>query len=297
MPRTQSNNTVGSDKKPSERDVIKACVAGVDAIASAEKASIEGAVSPTTVKEKSEEVRGLIKAGIRTMEDIEALQKATEELLKPIPKKNDFIGRLIVALLLIFYGVAFVVGLAWRLLAPLPPPNATSLASWSQINEALVMMFAGGVGATVYSVRAYLIHACTEKDFQNLYFPWYVFRSLQGVLLAFLFYFVLRGGFILLAVSEAPPTATQESTPAATDVSSEPATELSTSAATEESLPASTERIPLAPQNLNIWMLAASGSLIGLFSKYAIAKLREVFIVTFGGRENLENEDDSQDLE
>jgi hypothetical protein len=224
---------------------------------------------------------------------------ATQKLLKAIPKKNDLAGRWIVGSLLVIYAIVFVGGLSWRLLAPIPSPNSSALASWRQINESLVMMFAGGVGATVYAVRAFLLHACAKKDFENHYIPWYVFRSLQGILLAFLFYFVLKGGIIVLAVSDAPlvspPAATEESQQARED-SPPGATDESAPEATEEPPQGAFDAAPQAPENLNIWMLAGTGALVGLFSKYAIARLREVFIVAFGGREKLEKEEETEDV-
>ncbi len=109
-----------------------------------------------------------------------------------------------------------------------------------QINEALVMIFAAGVGSAITTLLAFLRHASNEKNFDRAQLPWYVARPLNGMMLGLVFYFLIRGGLLLTIGGS--DTATQD---------------------------------------LNVWGLAGIGSLVGLFSKNAIDKLREIFHVIF----------------
>jgi len=157
--------------------------------------------------------------------------------------KNDFWGRVIVGFLLAVLSADFVAGLL--LIGP------------HQINEALIMMFAGGVGSSVYAIRAYLLHACDRKDFDRAYTPWYIFWLLQGALLGLIFYFAVRGGVLLVTINREAQSAV----------------------------------------NLNAWSLAAIGALVGLFSKYAIEKLRQVFIMVFTSKADLDREEAEEKLQ
>jgi hypothetical protein len=169
--------------------------------------------------------------------------------------ENDVMARVIVGVLLFTYPAAFVAGLVWTLLAPSIRPGAgLTTVDPTQVNEALMVMLAGGVGSSVYAIRAYLKHACDLRDFSRDYVPWYVFRSIQGALLALIFYLVLRGGILVLTLNGEGQSSTE----------------------------------------LNVWALAATGALVGLFSKYAIEKLRQVFIITFTSKAELD-EDEKQE--
>lgn len=112
------------------------------------------------------------------------------------------------------------------------------------IRDLIVTLFAAGVGSTVTAVMGYLEHASIKKDFDPAFAPWYVARPILGLLLGALFYFVLKGG-LLATVSGADETG---------------------------SLP------------LNEYALAGLGGLVGLFSKNALDKLREVFNIFFATR-------------
>jgi hypothetical protein len=109
-----------------------------------------------------------------------------------------------------------------------------------QINEALVMIFAAGVGSAITTLLAFLRHASNQKDFDRAQLPWYVVRPLNGMMLGLVFYFLIRGGLLLTIGGSVTAT-----------------------------------------QDLNVWGLAGIGSLVGLFSKNAIDKLREIFHVIF----------------
>jgi hypothetical protein len=155
----------------------------------------------------------------------------------------------IVGVLLVIFSGGGVAGLLWSLLDTFTGNLKATMVDPHQISEALVTMFAGGMGSQVYAIRAYLLHACDRKDFDQAYIPWYIFWSLQGALLGLIFYFAVRGG-ILLVGAESP-----------------------------------------SPVNLNTWSLAAIGALVGLFSKYAIEKLRQVFIITFTSKAVLDKDE------
>lgn len=112
------------------------------------------------------------------------------------------------------------------------------------IRDLIVTLFAAGVGSTIATMMGYLEHACVKKDFDPAFAPWYVGRPIMGLLLGALFYFVLKGG-LLATVSGADDN---------------------------------------GPMALNEYALAGLGGLVGLFSKNALEKLREVFDVFFATR-------------
>ncbi len=101
-----------------------------------------------------------------------------------------------------------------------------------------VTALAGGLGSCVATILGFLLHACEKKDFDAAYSAWYVGRPLLGLLLGFIFYFVVKGGFLILAMDG-------------------------------------------ADMELNDAGMAAIGSLVGMFSKNAVEKLRELFNTLF----------------
>lgn len=141
----------------------------------------------------------------------------------------------VIGCLLLLFALFCVVGV----IITLHPP--AWLNNWlfkeKPIQQAIVAIFAAGVGSSLSSILAYLRHACERRDFELYYAPWYIARPIMGMLLGLIFYFVLRGG--LLATI--------------------------TSGTTE----------------LDNWAIAAFASLVGMFSKDAIEKLREVFHTLF----------------
>jgi hypothetical protein len=112
------------------------------------------------------------------------------------------------------------------------------------IRDLIVTLFAAGVGSTIATMMGYLEHACVKKDFDPAFAPWYVGRPIMGLLLGALFYFVLKGG-LLATVSGADENGAMA---------------------------------------LNEYALAGLGGLVGLFSKNALEKLREVFDIFFATR-------------
>lgn len=128
-----------------------------------------------------------------------------------------------------------------RLLLP------ASQANRDQLQDLLVTMFAAGIGSSITAILGYLEHACIKRDFRRSYVPWYFARPLMGMLVGVIFYFVLKGG--LLAVLPA-------------DAGGGNAARIATS-------------------DLNQFTLAGLGTMVGLFSKNALEKLREVFNTLF----------------
>ena len=146
--------------------------------------------------------------------------------------------------------VVLLIGLCaflWALLSVLFPAEE-SAESWFNLNltdsdfhEPAVAFLAAGIGSTIATIYAYLRHACTYQDFDRAFIPWYFLRPVLGSLLGLVFYWLLRGG--ILAVLPA-----QESG------------EL---------------------KDLNLNGIAGISALVGLFSRQAIEKLREIFHVIF----------------
>ncbi len=168
------------------------------------------------------------------------------ETVTKVVKVNSLWARVVMGISILLLVAGFVAGIVWRMSVPTAGSSqAGTTVPLAQINEALIMIFAGGLGSGLYAIRAYLLHACDKKDFDPDYLPWYPFWMFMGALLSLVFYFALRGGLLFLTIN-----GTQT-----------------------------------AADTLNGWSLAAVGSLIGLFSKYALEKLRKVFLTIFGETE------------
>jgi hypothetical protein len=129
-------------------------------------------------------------------------------------------------------------------------PNGVNSESFRQIQESLVTLFAAGVGSSITTILGYLMHASVKKDFDSSYTPWYFARPVMGMLLGLVFYFVIKGGLFVLTVE-------------------------SSTAGVEE---------------MNLWSLSATGALVGLFSKNAIEKLRELFNTLFRTQDKMNRE-------
>lgn len=110
-----------------------------------------------------------------------------------------------------------------------------------EVRQALLMTCAAGIGSSIAAILGFLQHASEQKDFDSSYVAWYVGRPLMGLLLGFLFFFVVKGGLLMVL-----PNLAQVN-----DV------------------------------GLNPYGLAAIGGMVGLFSKHAIEKLQELFDVLF----------------
>ncbi len=163
------------------------------------------------------------------------------------PKINSLWARVVLGILILLMNAGFVYGIYCMVTVSVPENGSgTSVVPIAQVYEALIMLFAGGLGSGLYAIRAYLEHACDRKDFDPDYLPWYPFWMVMGALLSLIFYFALRGGLLFLTINNNQT----------------------------------------AIQSLNGWSLAAAGSLIGLFSKYALGKLRKVFLTVFGEPED-----------
>ena len=128
----------------------------------------------------------------------------------------------------------------FNLLAVLLTPR---LAGPGTIRDALLTMFAAGVGSSISTILGFLRHASEQKDFELSYTAWYVGRPLMGVLLGLLFYYVIKGGLMVI--------------------------------------------LPNTPNDqMSGFALVAIGGLVGLFSKNAVEKLRELFKVLFVTRDD-----------
>lgn len=120
------------------------------------------------------------------------------------------------------------------------------------LTEPLVAFLAAGIGSTIATFNAYLRHNCEHQNFNHVYIPWYFLRPLMGSLLGLVFYWLIKGG--VLSVS-----------------------------------PIDAEGKPLA-FSLDKNNLAGLAALVGLFSRQAIQKLREIFHTVFVTRGNTPSE-------
>jgi len=66
----------------------------------------------------------------------------------------------------------------------------------SDVQQALLMVLAAGIGSSISTILGFLEHASEKADFKPEYMPWYVGRPVMGLLLGLLFFFVLRGGML-----------------------------------------------------------------------------------------------------
>ena len=128
----------------------------------------------------------------------------------------------------------------------------------AKISESIIVLFAAGLGAWITAVRGFLKHACNDKDFESAYIPWYIARLFQGMLLGLVFYFAIRGGLLVLTLE------------------------------TENTV---------KPTDLNDLALAAIASLVGLFSKNAIEKLRELFHTLFASKEEVREQVKAENID
>lgn len=128
--------------------------------------------------------------------------------------------------------------------AVISPPKW--LTSWfpglsESAGQAILAVFAAGVGAGITSICAYLRHACDERDFEFSYAPWYIGRPIMGMLLGLIFFFVLKGGLLATTTSDTASGAAE----------------------------------------MDDWAIAALAAMVGMFSNNAIEKLRELFHTLF----------------
>lgn len=146
--------------------------------------------------------------------------------------------------------LAFIALVLGGLFLALSPPHGIvelfPAATRNGLQELIVSMLAGGMGASISAMRGYLQHASIRKDFDLAYVPWYVARLLMGLLLGGIFYFVVRGGLLAAGGGQA--------------------------------------------LDFNLYGLAGLGALVGLFSKNAVDKLREIFGNLFQTEEELGRE-------
>lgn len=109
------------------------------------------------------------------------------------------------------------------------------------IQEATVAFLAAGIGSTISTSFSYLLHASSEADWKSQFTPWYILRPIQGSVLGVIFFWLMKGG--ILAV-----------------------------------LPAQDGDAYL---DLDLTGLAGVCALVGMFSRRAMNKLREIFTVIF----------------
>jgi hypothetical protein len=116
-----------------------------------------------------------------------------------------------------------------------------------KIKESIIVLFAAGLGSWINTTRGYLKHASTDQDFESAYIPWYIARPFQGMLLGLVFYFAIRGGLLVLTLEAGNNVQVKD---------------------------------------LNDLALAAIASMVGLLSKNAIDKLRDLFHTLFASKED-----------
>jgi hypothetical protein len=68
----------------------------------------------------------------------------------------------------------------------------------SDTRMALLMTCAAGVGSSIATILGFLEHASQKKDFDPAYAAWYVGRPLIGLLLGLLFFFIVKGGILVV---------------------------------------------------------------------------------------------------
>jgi hypothetical protein len=88
-------------------------------------------------------------------------------------------------------------GLFSLALCPSSIENASAATCGESVKMAIAV-FAGAIGAAVYAIERFIVHAVKEGSFGRSYTAWYVLRPLQGSLLAVIFYLLLRGGLLAL---------------------------------------------------------------------------------------------------
>jgi hypothetical protein len=159
--------------------------------------------------------------------------KKAEASRAPLPSAFPAHVTLLVAGLLIFLLAANIA--AFLLVWTMP---RTRYEYSNDLRLMAVTALAGGLGSCVATILGYLLHASEKKDFDTAYSAWYVGRPLLGLLLGFIFYFVVKGGLLVVAMDG-------------------------------------------ADMELNDAGMAAIGSFVGLFSKNAVEKLRELFNTLF----------------
>ena len=149
----------------------------------------------------------------------------------------------------------FILGLyiAAFLLVMAPPDTASGSAILSVLVKPdfqymLVAFLAAGIGSSIATIYAYLRHASTLQDFDPAYIPWYFLRPVLGSLLGLVFYWLIRGSIIAILPAEQPNASSPD---------------------------------------LDLNALAGVSALVGLFSRQAIQKLREIFHVLFVTQGNI----------
>lgn len=100
----------------------------------------------------------------------------------------------------VWLGLFVLLSVAGTLLATSPPswPRAWrplfQTEHYSDLNEALAMLFGAGIGSAITTGLAFFRHASAEKNFDRAWAPWYVARPVMGMLLGLIFYFLIKGG-------------------------------------------------------------------------------------------------------
>jgi hypothetical protein len=128
------------------------------------------------------------------------------------------------------------IGNVWEKIAPLHMFGKESMVH-HEFRLVLLVILTGALGSCVHATTSFVTYK-GNKRFESSWCWWYVLRPFIGMALALIFYFVIRGG-ILLLTSE-----TQTG-------------------------------------KINEYGIAAVSGIVGLFSKNAIDKLRELFDTMF----------------
>lgn len=196
---------------------------------------------------------GLALLGIGLWDNGSLSPASSNEANLPAHKKAPFYLPFILVLGLGLYLWALIVALyPDTLLAPGNLLDNLKKPENAGLIEPIVAFLAAGIGSTIATFNAYLRHNCEHQNFNHTYVPWYFLRPLMGSLLGLVFYWLIKGGIFSIS-------------------------------------PIDAEGKPLS-FTLDKSNLAGLAALVGLFSRQAIQKLREIFHTVFVTRGNTPSE-------
>lgn len=97
------------------------------------------------------------------------------------------------------YLILFIWALVWGYTL-----TRTSSLTWITENAFPIRMsICGGVGGSIYLLRAVYLRSCVHNDWDGGWLPWYIIRPIASVLCGFVSYLFLSAGLIVLDASKA----------------------------------------------------------------------------------------------